>query len=91
MALQKLQQLPSGVEASYHRITRILLRVGEDAMVEVSSYLNEEARRDGRAPVSQETIRISNGASIINSPSGAISSAYTELKKSGVLSQAQDA
>jgi hypothetical protein len=90
MALQKSQQLPSGVEAAYHRITSILLRIGDVAIIEVSSYLNEQSRRDGKAPVSTSAVRIAAVAEIANAPEGAMASAYAKLKESGALAQAQD-
>ncbi len=81
MALQKSQQLSSGVEVSYHRITSIHMRIGQACHIEVSAYIDEQAWLDGKAPVSQSIVRLEVDGDLAQAMENAVASAYVKLNK----------
>ncbi len=51
MALYKEIVQKNGANATYHRITKIVLIPRGNAEITVSSYLNQEARDHGKSPI----------------------------------------
>lgn len=62
MALQKTFPLPTGVDATYHKIAR-LLDYTRDAQVElwIEGYKDQAAREAGKQPLTIERVKCTNG------------------------------
>jgi len=84
MALNKAKTYPSGVAASYHKITRIDADVlGGNVNISVSSYISQEARQAGKWPVDTQTHNFSGQDYFVevNQPQNVVELAYLKLKE----------
>ena len=85
MAISLQKTLPNGVPLSYHRIVSLTTVVNQQCIIEVASYINQEAREQEQAAIADTDIGCdvyidTRLISVPYDPEMSVTKAYTLLK-----------